>query len=84
MTYKIDLDPAVIDQIRALPPEAADFLPDVLTVLELVPRNGLLYNDDLPDCSMRELLFGAGKGKVTYLILQDQLRVDVLNVTWIG
>lgn len=66
MTYKIDLDPAVIDQIRALPSEAADALREALTVLELVPWNGLPYNEDLPDGSIRELLFGAGsRGKLT-------------------
>lgn len=60
MTYKIDLDPQAIDQILALPPEAADALREALTVLELVPWNGLPYNEDLPEGSLRELLFGAG------------------------
>lgn len=67
MTYKIDLDPQAIDQIRALPPEAAEAFREALAVLEPVPWNGLPYNDDLPNGSLRELLFGAGsQGKVTY------------------
>lgn len=54
-------------------------------MLELVPWNGIPYNDDLPDGSLRELLFGPGSlGKVSYLILEDQRRVDVLKVMWLG
>jgi hypothetical protein len=30
------------------------------------------------------LAFGDGKGMVTYLLLQDQDRVDVLVVMWIA
>jgi len=53
-----------------------------LTVLELVD---IPYNDDLPDGSLRELLFGTGSlGKISYLILEDQRRVDVLNVVRLG
>lgn len=34
---------------------------------------------------MRELVFGAsGEGTVTYLVLEDQRRVDVLLVQWMG
>lgn len=85
MTYKIDIDPAVVDQIHALTPEAVAALPEVFAVLELAPWNGLLYNKQLPDGSMRELLFGAGgQEKVTYLILENQRRVDVLKVMWLG
>jgi hypothetical protein len=85
VTYKIDLDPQAIDQIRALPPEVTGAFREALTVLELVPWNGLPYNDDLPDGSLRELLFGPDSlGKVSYLILEDQRRVDVLNVVWLS
>jgi len=85
VTYKIDIDPAVVDQIHALPRNAAVALHEVFALLELVPWNGLPYNDYLPEGSMREMLFGAGSlGKITYLILEDQRRVDVLTVTWLG
>jgi hypothetical protein len=54
-----------------------------MTVLALVPWNGLPYNDDMPDGSMRQLVFGHQR-LVTYLILEDQGRVDVLRVQWVG
>lgn len=85
MTYKIDIDPEERDQIRALPPGVPNALAEAMAVLELAPWNGEPYNDDKPDGSMRVLLFGAGnRGKVTYLILEDQRRVDVLKVMWIS
>lgn len=38
-----------------------------------------IYNKARPESPMRELLFGAdAQGKVTYLILEHQQRVDVL------
>jgi len=37
--------------------------------------------DDNPDCAVRTLPFGRA-GLVTYLILDDQRRVDVLNIVW--
>jgi hypothetical protein len=34
---------------------------------------------------MREMVFGAnGEGAVTYLILENQRRVDILLVQWVG
>jgi hypothetical protein len=38
-----------------------------------------------PDGPVRMLTFGPhSEGMVTYLVLEDQRRVDVLYVTWIG
>jgi hypothetical protein len=53
-------------------------------VLELTPWNGRPYNEEKPDSPMRQLDFDQSRGIVTYLILDDQDRVDVLDVTWIG
>jgi hypothetical protein len=56
----------------------------VLVVLELAPWNGVPYNEAKPNSPMRTLVFGAGRGKVAYLVLEDQRRVDVLKVMWLG
>jgi hypothetical protein len=78
-------DGMVVDQVAALPGEALKFYLQVLDVLELAPWNGHPYNDVKPDGNMRQLVFGdGGVGVVTYLILEDQQRVDVLEVTWVG
>ena len=38
-----------------------------------------------PDAGVRTLTFGpAGQGMITYLILEDQRRVDILDVLWLG
>ncbi len=85
MTYKIDIDPVAMDQIKALPPGTEQAMAEVLTVLELIPKNGAPYNKAKPDGNMRVLVSGAGgRGKVVYLILEEQRRVDVLEVIWVG
>ncbi|MEU6646936.1 hypothetical protein ABZ863_30975 [Saccharomonospora sp. NPDC046836] len=83
MAYRIVTDPQVRDQIRTLP---ADALPatDAMGVLELTPWNGRPYNEADPDGWMRQLDFADERGFITYLVLEDQDRVDVLNVTWFG
>lgn len=54
-------------------------------MLELVPWNGVSLSDAKPDGEVRQLVFGPlGKGLVTYLILEDRRRVDVLRVHWLG
>jgi hypothetical protein len=72
-----------IEQIAALPNEALDHYAQVIDVLELAPWSGDPYNMSNPDGAMRQLVFGPnGRGMVTYLVLEDQRRVDVLRVLW--
>jgi hypothetical protein len=66
-----------------LPQIALAALADALSALELVPWNGLPVNGSNPDGPVRQLPFG-GLGMITYLILDDQQRVDLLIVTWAG
>ncbi|QYN40855.1 hypothetical protein K1T35_42605 [Pseudonocardia sp. DSM 110487] len=66
--------------MAALPQIALAALADALSALELVPWNGLPVNDSNPDGPVRQLPFG-GLGMITYLILDDQQRVDLLIVT---
>ena len=54
-----------------------------LAVLELVPERGEPLNADNPDGGVYQLPFGSGCGLITYLLLADQDRVDVLLVTWL-
>lgn len=57
----------------------------MLGVLELVPWHGHPHNDANPKGAVRQLLFGADNhGIVIYLILDDLLCVDVLEVMWAG
>jgi hypothetical protein len=52
-------------------------------VLETAPWSGRPYHRDNPDGPLRVRPF-ATYGQVVYLVLEDQRRVDVLMVQWIG
>lgn len=85
MTYRIVVYPDAQDQLQALPSELLPHYAEVAKVMALVPWNGRPYNADKPDGIMREMVFGpGGSGTVTYMILEDQRRVDVLIVQWFG
>jgi hypothetical protein len=57
----------------------------VLSLLEVTPWSGRAYNRQRPDGNMRVVSFGPnGEGFVVYLILEDQRRVAVLRVMWLG
>jgi hypothetical protein len=64
-------------------------LTELLRCLESWRRLALLQRDPIntafPDAPVRTLVFGAqSQGLITYLILEDQRRVDILKVLWIG
>ncbi|WP_372659848.1 hypothetical protein [Amycolatopsis kentuckyensis] len=84
MAYRIETDPRVLDQIHALPDDVVPELAAVYDLLELVPLSGPPYNLAKPKSPMRQLPFADGRELVTYLVLEDQERVDVLDVTWLG
>lgn len=72
-------------QIEALPPDARAPFTEARVVLEVSPWSGDSLNAANPDAGVRTLTFGpAGEGLITYLILEDQRRVDILDVLWIG
>lgn len=83
MAYQLDVDPLALAQVRALPPAGAAAASEAFAVLELVPERGEPLNADNPQGGLYQLPFGDGRGLITYLLLEDQGRVDVLVVTWI-
>lgn len=84
MTHKIEISPEAREQIRAMPSELPKQLADVMDVLELTPWNSKPINTDNPDGAVRQFTFGdAGNVLLTFLILEEQRRVDVLEVIWV-
>ena len=81
--YRIVLDEETEAQIEALPYEALAPLAELLDVLSLTPWNGDPLNDASPDAPLRSWAFGRA-GLLTYLILEDQQRVDLIRVVWVG
>lgn len=82
--YRLDIDPLASEQIRALPPKALAALIEAFEVLELVPERGQPINPANPTGGVYQLVYGEGRGLITYLLLVDQERVDVLLVTWVS
>jgi hypothetical protein len=81
--YQIDLDPEAREQLDAVPAQALAALAETLAMLELTPWIGSPQHSANPDGAVRWVLFGKA-GMVIYLILEDQRRVDVLKVLWMG
>lgn len=82
MAYSLDIDRAAQASIDVLPARALAALAEVFVVLELSPWSGRPVNPEMnTDGPVRVLTFGDG-GLVTYLILEELQRVDVLVVAW--
>ena len=82
--YKIEIYPDARMHAKTLTPRVQAAFAEATSVLELVPWNGEPYNKDKPEGNIRQLVFGPnGEGILTYMILEDQQRVDVLQVQWI-
>ncbi|MBP2329346.1 hypothetical protein JOF56_009731 [Kibdelosporangium banguiense] len=83
--YHVVPDPAVFDQVAAIPSAAqAEFL-RILDVLEITPWNGEPQHEANPDGAVRRWTFGENRaGQVVYLILEDLQEVHILLVLWLG
>ncbi|MGH3544668.1 MAG: hypothetical protein ACRDPW_01850 [Mycobacteriales bacterium] len=56
-----------------------------MTVLEVAPWSGESYNRQRPNANMRTHVFSDHQlGLAIYLILEQQRRVIVLRVLWLG
>ena len=83
--YTVEPCPKAEAAVAALAEAARNSYDDAVQVMQLVPWNGQPYVASKPDGSMRQLVIGpGGAGLATYLILEDQQRVDVLRVACAG
>lgn len=82
--YEIRPHPEAAEQIAALPRDVREGYDEAAEVMRLVPWNGEPVNDANPDGAVRQLWFGSdAAGLVTYLVLEDLRRVDVISVVWL-
>ncbi len=81
--YTVETDGQAKHQVDALPAEALAAYAELRVVLETAPWSGRPYHRDNPQGAVRARSFGT-HGMVVYLILEDQRRVDVLLVQWVG
>lgn len=83
--YEVTTDERSQSQIEALPSAAAAPFAEARVTLEVSPWSGDPLIATQPDTGIRTLIFGhSGEGMITYLILDMQRRVDILDVLWIG
>lgn len=82
--YRVTTDEHSQPQIEALPQDVGASFTEARVVLEVSPWSGESLNAANPDAGVRTLTFGpTGQGMITYLILEDQRRVDILDVLWL-
>lgn len=79
--YRIVTYDEADEQIAGLSIEGLLAYAQLLDVLQLTPWNGPSINSNNPDGAVRQWAFG--RGMVTYLILDDEQRVDVIDVLWL-
>lgn len=83
--YSYEILPEVGEYVDGLPFDALLCYAELITFMELTPWDGPPYSEDNPDGEMRKILFGKrDEGIVVYLVLEQQRRVVVLSVTWVG
>ncbi len=80
--YSVDTRGPAGEQITALAPEGLGPFAELRVMLETSPWSGEPYMAERSDGPMRTCTFGIG-GLATYLILEDQRRVDILLVQWV-
>jgi hypothetical protein len=81
--YTVATDEQAQPQVDALPAESLAAYAELCVALETDPWAGRPYNRDNPEGALRIRSF-ATYGQVVYLILEDQRRVDILMVQWVG
>jgi len=79
--YTVETDEQAQQQVAALPPEALPAYAEARALRGASPWAGTPYHRRKPDGPLRTVAFG-NAGMVTYLVLDDQRRVDVLQVFW--
>ena len=85
MSYLVEEDERAKAQVQALPAAALASYAEIRVVLEVAPWSGDSLNKANPNGAVRTATFGpASQGMVTYLVLEDIRRVDVLDVVWLG
>jgi hypothetical protein len=82
--YRVTTDRDVEQQIDALPAAGLNAYLELRAALEVSPWSGEPLHPDNPKGVLTWSFGGHGEGLVYYLILEDQRRVDIVRVLWIG
>jgi hypothetical protein len=83
VTYRITRSALIEAVIATLPRHALAPLAEATIVLSLSPWSGAPFIGHNPDAPLRELPFGDGRGIVTYLVLERDRQVDIVQIAWL-
>jgi hypothetical protein len=81
--YTVETDGQAPQQVDALPAEALTAYAELRVLLETSPWSGAPFRRENPDGELRMHTFGGGRGLAVYLVLENQRRVDMLQVQWV-
>lgn len=81
--YRYEIVADARAQLDGLPTGALVYYAELISFLELTPWEGPPYRGDNPDSGMRRMIFGH-HGLAVYVILEQDRRVVVVSVTWVG
>lgn len=82
--YRVETDILAKQQVDALPQHALNAYAELRTLLEVSPWSSDAINSRNQNAPVRTLTFGMRhEGVATFLILEEQRRVDVLSVIWL-
>ena len=81
--YRVIVQDEAKPAVAALPVASLDSLAEAVDPLELDPWSGRPCRDDNPDGNIRMLPFGLA-GLVTYMILDRDQEVHIIEVIWLG
>jgi hypothetical protein len=83
--YRVVVDDQVQSQLDALSPPALAAFGELQVLLELNPWAGGPVNPANCDGPVRTMSFGPShEGVAAYLILEEQRRVDLVPIAWLG
>lgn len=83
MVYRVELSPKATFQVWGLPKDVYETFMDAMVTIATEPRD-LTFTDPTPYANVRRIMFGDGRGLVTYVINDDDQVVFLDDVFWIG
>ena len=80
--YRVNLLDEARDAIAGIPPNALKALAELMNLLAIQPYAGRLYG--APGSDLRTIAVADGRVLAVWLVLEDQQRVEILRLLWLG
>lgn len=83
--YSYEQTHEVGESLAAMPLDLLSPFAELIAFLELTPWAGAPYQPGNPEGNLRKMVFGLhNEALATYLILEEQRRVVVVSLIWLG